>query len=187
MQDGFRHCLRALALHARLYLGYRELALQEEVQPAVGEEDHILHNPVHRERRASEVCPTNSSCPTPPGRPPIAPLPASSKPDWSSVSSPSTQPSQMLYSLLQELLQPLSPLLDELICAAHEEGGFPGQLWDRPAGTEQRFRVRSPQRQSKETQGALWQQQPGPCFVQSWIPGAQVFRVRVWGFYPHLF
>lgn len=101
------------------------------------------------------------------------------------MSSPSSQPSQTLYSLLQELLQPLSPLLDELICAAHEEGGFPGQLWDRPAGTEQRQRLRV--RSEQGDTGAPWQQQPGPCFVQNRIPGAQVSCVSVWGFYPHLF
>jgi len=85
----------------------------------------------------------------------------------------------MLYSLLQELLQPLSPLLDELIRAAHEEGGFPRQLWDRPAGTERRQQLRVRSSQSKETQGHH--------DSSSQDPGAQVSCVPAWGFHPHVF
>lgn len=68
------------------------------------------------------------------------------------------QPSQRCvqepHSLLQELLQPLSPLLDKFIRAAHKEGGFPRQLWDGPAGRKvPQLRVRA---QRWDTAGSSW-------------------------------
>lgn len=70
---------------------------------------------------------------------------------------PSQRCVQELHSLFQELLQPLPPLLNEFICAPHKEGGFPRQLWDRPAGRKQRqqLRIRLSQHWSKKMWGTM--------------------------------
>lgn len=161
VQDGFCHCLRALALHACLYLRHGELALQEEVQPAVREEDNVLHNPVQKEKGVRQVCRSTEHtepCPDsshrqadPTGRSTATPQTASSERCILPL-LPSQRCVQELHSLFQELLQPLSPFLNEFIRAPHKEGGFPRQLWDGPAGREQmqQLRVRSPQHWSKK-------------------------------------
>lgn len=116
---------------------------------------------------------------------PIATSQPPSQHNASSVSSPPTQHSAPAGASLTSPGTAAGP-----VCASRRTHPCcPRRRWISRAapGRACRHRAEGAAQGQRQSLGTPRQQQPGPHFAQTWVPGAQRPHIGVWGFCPRLF